>query len=132
MSSFAVGVVLDKFKNYKAMSMTLSIATAIFTLVLFYSIRQDDQPFIMTINLGFYGAAIIPMLTVAFPFAVELTRPIPESFSNGILITMGLLWGALLGIVAISIALDYAFIIFFISGVIAALLCFLIKEDLRR
>lgn len=86
----------------------------------------------MTINLAFYGAAIIPMLTVAFPFAVELTRPIPESFSNGILITMGLFWGALLGVIAISIPIDYAFVIFFISGIAAAFFGFIIKEDLRR
>ena len=131
-ASFIIGVVLDKFQNYKSMTIMLSSCTFIFSLVLFYSIRQIDNPLILTINLGLFGASIIPMLTVAFPFAVELTRPIPEGFSNGILITMGLLWGALLASVVILIPNDYAFGLFALCSFLAICIGFMINEDLRR
>lgn len=86
----------------------------------------------MTIGLGCFGASIIPMLTVAFPFAVELTRPIPEGFSNGMLITLGLLWGSILAIVATSVPNDYAFGIFAVCSFLATIFSYFIKEDLRR
>lgn len=38
-ASFVIGVVLDKFQNYKSMTITLAAFTFIFSLVLFYSIR---------------------------------------------------------------------------------------------
>jgi MFS family permease len=131
-ASFLIGFVLDKFQNYKAMTIMLSCFTCLFSLLQFYTIRQTDNPLIMTIGLGCFGAAIIPMLTVAFPFAVELTRPVPEGFSNGMLITLGLLWGSILAILATSVPNDYAFGIFALCSGFAIVFSSLIKEDLRR
>jgi len=42
------------------------------------------------------GATVIPLMAVAYPFAVELTYPIGEAFSNGMLMTTSLLIGALI------------------------------------
>ncbi len=38
------------------------------------------------------GATVVPITPVAFAFTVELTFPVPEAVTNGILITCGQLW----------------------------------------
>lgn len=42
------------------------------------------------------GAALIPIVTVTFSLAAEITYPVPEVYSIGLLISVGQIFGCLL------------------------------------
>lgn len=42
------------------------------------------------------GASLIPVVTIAFSFAAELSYPVPESYSIGIMISVAQIFGFLL------------------------------------
>lgn len=41
---------------------------------------------LFSINLAFIGFFVIPIIPSSYAFAVELTYPVPESMSNGMMI----------------------------------------------
>lgn len=43
------------------------------------------------------GASVLPITSISYSFAVELTFPVPETMTNGIMISISLLWGSSLG-----------------------------------
>jgi len=47
------------------------------------------ESFAMMIN----GAALIPIMSVSYAFSVEVTYPMPEAVTNGMLISASLVWG---------------------------------------
>jgi len=94
-SSFVVGVILDKFQNYKQQTTILCILSSIFSAFMFYCLPSKSTV-LFGFNIFLLGAAVIPMLAVAYPFACELTYPLGEAFSNGMLMTLSLFWGAIL------------------------------------
>jgi hypothetical protein len=42
------------------------------------------------------GASLIPVVTICFSFAAEITYPVPESYSIGILISVAQIFGFIL------------------------------------
>lgn len=87
LASFVIGVILDKYSKYKMMLMFLAIGsvvtvgTSIFTL-------PSKSVFLFSLNIGLIGATIIPIIPVSYAFAVELTYPIPEAMSNGMMVML--------------------------------------------
>jgi hypothetical protein len=81
------------------------------------------------------GATVVPITSVAFAFTVELTFPVPEALTNGILMTCGLLWGTGEGLLISSVqekSPKYPLLIWFGSTIFALALSFFVQEDLRR
>ena len=54
----------------------------------------------LTILLGLLGAAVIPTGSVCFAFAVELTYPISEAVSNGMMVMVSRVIGTGIGFLA--------------------------------
>ena len=52
-----------------------------------FTIPQGITSLVM-INIGFVGAAIVPIIPVGYEFAVELTYPLPETTVNGLSMTV--------------------------------------------
>ena len=87
------------------------------------------------INIGLAGFFIVPIMPVAFSFAVELTFPVSEAMSNG---TMGL-FSQVLGVLETILATKLAdedpdmciemFLVMIAIGCVASIF---IREDLRR
>ena len=44
------------------------------------------------------GVGMIPIMSVAYSFSVELTYPLPEALTNGMMISLSLIWGTVQGI----------------------------------
>lgn len=50
------------------------------------------------------GASVLPITSISYSFAVELTFPVPETMSNGMMISISLIWGVSMGIVCQALA----------------------------
>lgn len=101
-----------------------------------FTIKLGPDYFIYAcINIGILGFFIVPIMPVAFSFAVELTYPVSEALSNG---TMGLV-SQVLGVLETLLVTKlaevdpdlciYMFLVMISIGCIASIF---IKEDLRR
>jgi MFS family permease len=87
LASFVIGVILDKYAKYKitllflAFGSVASVGASIFTL-------PTKSVILFSINIGLIGATIIPIIPVSYALAVELTYPIPEAMSNGMMVML--------------------------------------------
>jgi hypothetical protein len=131
LTSIPIGIVLDKFQNYKQMTILLCTTTCFFSLFTLYAMHIKDV-FVMFVSLGFFGASIIPMMSVALPFGVELTWPVPEAYNNGLLMTLALFWGTILSFLVTSVSNLIAFSFFAVCALIGIICACFIENDLRR
>lgn len=92
LGAFLSGVLLDRIHKYKLFLRIILTFGLIFTVGLTLSLRLNSLDAIgaMFALLGFFS---LPFLPVAFEAAVEVTFPIPEDISSGILMTSGQLTG---------------------------------------
>ena len=82
--------------------------------------------------IGFF---VIPISPVAYAFTVELTFPVPEALTNGMMVTLSLIWGTGVGLVQSKLQIlspFYPLAIWIGSSAIAFVISFFIEEDLRR
>ena len=143
--SFVIGIVLDKTQKYK---MTINIISlcAVGCIALGLVTLPSGMSWLFSINLAFIGFSVIPIIPIAYGFAVELTFPVPEAVSNGMMILPSQIYGAIMGLVAGLICEStkneeppndqlgpkMAIILFGGSALIGAISSLFIKEDLRR
>jgi sugar phosphate permease len=91
-SSIVLGTMLDKYQCYKKIVQFICFLSILTNGVHFLSLPFKN-PAIELMTMFFIGATVVPITPVAFAFTVELTFPVPEALTNGIMITCGLLWG---------------------------------------
>ncbi len=90
--SLLMSILSDQFKKRKIL-LVISILTAIITLL---GIAFAVDYIVLSI-LGFiFGFGLISALPVGLEYAVDITKPVPEVTSNGILMMMGQIGGILL------------------------------------
>lgn len=80
------------------------------------------------IQLG--GSSVIPIMSVAYSFSVELTYPMSEVLTNGMMISATLIWGTLQGIldgVLAEIEPRYAMLTWVVTSFLAILVALTIK-----
>ena len=132
--SFTGGLLLDKFSKFKISVIIVSFIGMIFYGLLMISIPSGKLIF-AAINFGLIGFFVVPILPICFTFAVELSYPAPEAMSNGMMLLISKIYGAVLGIGAGKLSEKnpyYSIGLFVMNAVIAAIFSFLVKEDLRR
>ena len=81
------------------------------------------------------GISLIPITSVSFAFSCELAFPVPEALTNGMMITISLMWGTGTGILCTSLAERspyYAMIFWSTSAILAFVISFFVEQDLRR
>jgi sugar phosphate permease len=93
--SFVLGVALDKTQKYKLMINATSLCAVFFIGVSFYTLPTGNVA-LFAANLAFIGFCVIPIIPISYGFAVELTFPIPEAMSNGMMILPSQIYGAAL------------------------------------
>lgn len=133
--SLLSGILLDRFQCFK-LTTVLSTCLSLVLLCLIFLTLPTSSPALFGLNLALLGLLQVPLSSAGCAFAVELTFPVAEPVSNGMMIMATKIYGALLGIVAGAAAKGagplYAILIFAINGAISALLSFFIKEEFRR
>jgi predicted MFS family arabinose efflux permease len=94
-NSFFIGTLLDKYQCYKKTLVFLSFASIITLSLSFWSLPTGNIV-LAGGTMVFTGASLIPIVTVCFSFAAELSYPVPESYSIGIMISVGQIFGFVL------------------------------------
>lgn len=91
-SSGVVGVYLDKSHRYHFMlKLLFTLATA--TLVLYsITLRPNARPQ-LAIVFAILGTTMLPILPTTLEAAVECTYPVPEEYSTGLIMSMGMITG---------------------------------------
>ncbi len=84
LGSFVLGVYLDKSAKFKFLIiMTSGLSLAFILLGL---LTLPFNKWLFTFNLALVGFTVIPIIPISYGFAVELTFPVPEAMSNGMMI----------------------------------------------
>jgi hypothetical protein len=84
-SSFFVSTVVDKTKKYLFVYRLLSVAGLIFGSSIAF-VLPFKKVFWMNLNVALLGASLVPIIPLGFSFSVELTHPVSEAFSNGVIV----------------------------------------------
>jgi MFS family permease len=118
----------DKYKKYKIF---LIISITIATISLFIITFSPDITLLYLFSF-LLGYGILSAGPIALEYAVELTKPVPEASSNGMLMMIGQVGGILLilSLENVTINNDYwpALLIQVILLIIALILTFFLKE----
>jgi len=93
--SFILGIALDKTSKYKMMIMGTSFGAILFIGLAFFTLPSMSTT-LFAINLVFVGFCVIPIIPIGLSFAVELTFPVPEAMSNGMMILPSQIFGSAL------------------------------------
>ena len=86
LNSFYIGSLLDKHQCYRKALIFLCCSSVITLSLSFYGLPSGDVLAASGIMM-LAGATLIPIVTVCFSFAAELSYPVPESYSIGIMIS---------------------------------------------
>jgi hypothetical protein len=95
----ASGIIIDKTRKYRKACLYICMLTTATFLLIFITAPMGSVP-LLSLNFLFLGLGIIPVLPVCFAFGVELTYPVPEAMSNGMMILPSKIYGSLLGVIA--------------------------------
>jgi predicted MFS family arabinose efflux permease len=86
LNSFFLGTLLDKYQCYRKALITLCCSSIITLGLSAVGLPHGDVAVEGGIMM-FTGASLIPVVTVCFSFAAELSYPVPESYSIGIMLS---------------------------------------------
>ena len=129
-----MGIVLDRKPHFKAANILVCTATPAFMAISFITLPSGNVP-LYAVNTALIGFFAIPITPLCFAFTVELSYPVHESISNGMLILPSKIFGALMSIlssVLANIAPVNAIMLFCINVAIAVVCSLFVVEDLRR
>jgi MFS family permease len=132
--SALVGALIDKYPRFRKTLVLLGSAGTLFFFLCFFA-PQSHSVLVLALNFGAIGLFAIPILPVCFAFAVELTYPMPEAMSNGMMLLPSKIYGAILGVIAGHLAEInplYTIFLFMLNTAITTIAALFIKEDLRR
>ena len=91
--------------------------------------------FLEAFTMLLMGITVIPILSATYTFACELTFPVPEGQTVGMIITFGNLLGTGVGILAsylLEFDTRYPMIFFIALCLLALIISFFIEEDFQR
>ncbi len=128
--SIVIGIVLDITQRYKLILQCVLWASNVLVLLSFVVFYYKNV-FWATVFLGAYGVTIIPVIPLCFSFAVELTYPISEAVSNGMMLLVSRIYATGLGFFAQYLTERnpfYCLGLFFLSSVIATFASYYIDQ----
>jgi MFS family permease len=135
MGSFVHALLLDKKNKYKIQYITIGISCTVAMAAVTAVIGQENL-LLSSILLFFLGVSQLPIIGVAYSFCAELTYPVNEALSCGVLQMVGSIVASVLTF-AVGYLLDggYRYPACYIligSCAFGAAFTFLIRENLRR
>jgi MFS family permease len=79
------GFILDKYQNYKKL-LLISNSLFIFGFLLFI-LGMFTSQYLLYLSAAIMGFNVFPVIPISFELGCELTFPVGEAFSSGILMT---------------------------------------------
>jgi len=131
--SFILSIYLDRSPRFKLVILLTSVLSVISTALMIFTLPWAVIPF--TINCAVAGFATISMTPIAYAFSVELTYPVPEAMSNGMMVLPNKVYGALIGVVTGKLcekSPKYALLVFVGNSLISVIAASFLKEELKR
>jgi MFS family permease len=92
LGSFVFGVVLDRFNKYKLILTLLGFSSIVTVSISMLALPSKSVVFLSG-SLALVGISVIPVIPVSYGFAVELTYPMAESLSNGMMVMVSQIFG---------------------------------------
>ena len=125
-------------RKYRLSVWIICIFSTVFS-VLAYFMFQAKVKLPVAITCFFLGFFMVSIMAVSFDYGVELTYPIGESFSTGVLMSSGQIWGIIYTIIC-SRLIDskgadgsiLSLMIFIIATGFSVLVCVFLQEKLKR
>lgn len=93
--SFLFGILIDKYQKFKVIINGTSFAAVLFIAFTFYTLPSHNVG-LFSFNLALIGFTVIPIIPISYAFAVELTFPVPDAVSNGMMILPSQIYGSIL------------------------------------
>lgn len=84
-NSFFLGILLDKYQSYRKLVIAICILSLATTFIHIFALPSKSI-FVESITMTIIGASLLPISSISYAFAVELTFPVPEVITNGMLI----------------------------------------------
>lgn len=98
MTSILAGVIIDKTGRLLMIIRVVCIGSTVCFCVLYIAFKIPET-YVMALNMIACGSFLIPMIPVCISFAGEVTFPLPEAVSVGILMMAGQLSGLVFGFI---------------------------------
>lgn len=99
MGSIVISILIDRIHRFKLTFLGLALVSVV-SLGLAQLSLPSKNTSIFSINVAFMGFSGIPVAPLGNAFAVELTYPVPEAISNGMLNIPNIIFGFIMGIVS--------------------------------
>ena len=90
------GVWLDKTKRYKSISVATFLACTVSLLVFTFVLVYTDNFTLVYVSFSIFGFFSYPYMTVGLEHAAEITYPVPEGITSGILLLFGNMYAIIL------------------------------------
>ncbi len=132
--TIVISILLDRYHKFK-LTMLLTAVLSVLSLIAAQFTLPSRNVALFTVNTAFIGFSGIPAAPVGNAFAVELTYPIPEAISNGMMNIPNILFGFLMGITSgllCEYSPLYAMLLFGVISIIGGIAALFIHEELRR
>jgi len=108
LSVLIISLIIDKYKKYKLFFMILSIGSIISHILFSLSLEYfKEKYFIILILWSCTSICYLPIYTVTMDFVCEITYPVGETISGGVLLSSAQIAGVL------SVCLFFLFFLFF-------------------
>ena len=134
------GYVMDVLKKYIFAIRMICFGSVLAALIFIYSCSTENITIVL-INVGVLGFLLLPIIPVGYAFGAELTYPISEAMSNGVMIMFSQIAASALT-PAITWVIDkstdndklpYPVLYTYIALVfLGCLISLILKEDLKR
>ena len=134
LGSFFFGFLLDKTQKYLLILRIVCFGTLATALFVFWTLPTEKLS-IFDVNIACMGFFILPIIPVGYSFSIELTFPVSEAMSNGIIMLFSQIVGTGVTYVSTKLIADSPFSGLYLFAAMIAFSCFsslMIKEDLRR
>ena len=128
-------ILLDKHHKYLLTLRIVCFGAFISSIMIIYTLPLQSTLW-LSINIFFLGLFNLPVIPIGFTFCIELTYPLSEALSNGVMMLMAFICGSTLSFIGSFIAeeSEVIYVVYVLNGVIglSCLATLFIKEDLRR
>jgi cyanate permease len=82
--SFLISVLLDKYKCFLKAVRFICFGSLISAVGIYFTLKSGNLVF-ACLNIGALGLCLLPICSVGYSFCTEITYPISEPMSNGIM-----------------------------------------------
>ena len=130
--TIVISILLDRYQKFKDSMISIAIISTLSLVLAQYTLPSRNVAF-FTANTAIIGLSSIPVGPIGNALAVEITYPVPEAMSNGM---MNILYGFTMGILSGYLCEAYsprnALALFAVNCMIGFVATLFVTEDLRR